>query len=279
MAVMSGLGRLLQWLVIWTYRHARKNPLLAAGFFLFLIGFGFVTFNALFYQTTSHHGVFIETRPALTSQIENRSLQAPQHTALPTSQSNAHNQADDTASATQSGFEALANNLLDAQKKLSAMGLYDGPLDGLDGPKTRNAIALWKQKGSAAPSDQQKDETGKKADDIASLIAGETPSASVDKMTTRALPAEKTPPTNDATSTPFASVPMTDDNFKPDTADIMRVQAGLRAFGNDRVEVTGKEDDETSDALKQFQKMFSLNVTGRINREVLNKMRDIGLLG
>ncbi|MBH9974106.1 peptidoglycan-binding protein [Bartonella sp. B10834H15] len=186
------------------------------------------------------------------------------------------------------------------------MGLYDGPIDGLDGPKTRSAITLWQQKTAQAGGQSG---TLKQQDDIASLISGSLATAgNVDKVTTqslnnehRALTNEKPAPANQQPANKIATnanemrvmsaAPQeiskaapsqrleNQGGFKADTADIMRVQAGLRAFGDDHVVVTGTEDENTAEALKNFQKMFSLTVTGKINQEVIDKMKDIGLIG
>lgn len=310
--ILSGVGRLLLWLVAFTYYHARKNPLMAIGFFLFIVGFGFVTFNALFYQTASHHNVFIQTRPLQSLQQNNdnganaiNSTGNAQPSAPATVEENSvatviENNTTATvepAKLDNTGFSELADNLLDAQKKLTALGLYDGPLDGLDGPKTRNAIAAWKQSGKKIPSDKRASITNgahETHDDIASLIASQSPTTSaeskaaldhtkVDSVTTQSLSTEKVnnAPETIAPAAPAAKEPnsVDDQNYKPATAEIMRVQAGLRAFGNDHVNVTGTEDDNTAEALRQFQKMFSLSVTGKINREVIDKMKEIGLFG
>ncbi|MBI0140241.1 peptidoglycan-binding protein [Bartonella sp. W8125] len=179
------------------------------------------------------------------------------------------------------------------------MGLYDGPIDGLDGPKTRNAITLWQQKTAQAGGQSG---TLKQQDDIASLISGSLATAgNVDKVTTQSLTNEKPAPANQQPANKIATnanemrvmsaAPQeiskaapsqrleNQGGFKADTADIMRVQAGLRAFGDDHVVVTGTEDENTAEALKNFQKMFSLTVTGKINQEVIDKMKDIGLIG
>ena len=298
LSILAGLGHLLRLFAGWIFRHARKNPLMACGFFLFVVGFGFVTFNALFYQSVSQRTVFIQTRP-LVNQNTNATIQnAPQKAAQ------SSNTTPDTiaaSSSTQSNVAPNADktlpdnnpeNLLDIQKKLAAMGLYDGPLDGLDGPKTRNAIALWHQNSKPVTG---QGESQKQRDDIASLISGAlSKNDTVDHVTTQSLSDPKmslpsTPKANDVVTE--KTIPQTNasngeakqdntaNNFKANTADVMRVQAGLRAFGDDHVVVTGTEDDNTAEALKNFQKMFSLTVTGKINQEVIDKMKDIGLIG
>ncbi|WP_412057628.1 peptidoglycan-binding domain-containing protein [Bartonella sp. DGB2] len=61
-------------------------------------------------------------------------------------------------------------------------------------------------------------------------------------------------------------------------ADIVRVQQGLRTFGDRTVSLNGIEDEATQTALRRFQKMFNLPVDGRVQASVLDKMREIGLL-
>ena len=298
LSILAGLGHLLRLFAGWIFRHARKNPLMACGFFLFVVGFCFVTFNALFYQSASHRTVFIQTRP-LVNQNTNATIQNAPEKAVQSS--NTTPDAIVASSSIQSNIAPNADktlpdnnpeNLLDIQKKLAAMGLYDGPLDGLDGPKTRNAIALWRQ--NSKPVSGQ-GESQKQHDDIASLISGAlSKNDNVDHVTTQSLSDPKTsvpsaPKANDVVT--GMTIPQTDasngeekhdsvaNNFKPNTADVMRVQAGLRAFGDDHVVVTGTEDENTAEALRNFQKMFSLTVTGKINQEVIDKMKDIGLIG
>ncbi len=310
-AILAGIGHLLGLFAGWTYRHARKNPLMACGFFLFLVGFGFVTFNALFYQSTSHHAVFIQTRPlaAQTAATASRNMPVKADQPLnniPLSTQSASTQPQTTTPPSVAVDKTLPDNLLEAQKKLAAMGLYDGPIDGLDGPKTRSAITLWQQKTAQAGGQSG---TLKQQDDIASLISGSLATAgNVDKVTTQSLtnehkalaneqpaPANQQPANKIATDANemrvMSAAPQeiskaapsqrleNQGGFKADTADIMRVQAGLRAFGDDHVVVTGTEDENTAEALKNFQKMFSLTVTGKINQEVIDKMKDIGLIG
>jgi peptidoglycan hydrolase-like protein with peptidoglycan-binding domain len=58
---------------------------------------------------------------------------------------------------------------------------------------------------------------------------------------------------------------------------IMKIQAGLKAFGNDKMVVDGVIGSQTKAALREFQSLFGLPVTGEPNREVYAKMREIGL--
>ncbi|WP_308765661.1 peptidoglycan-binding protein [Bartonella raoultii] len=145
----------------------------------------------------------------------------------------------------------LSENVLRTQKKLAKLGLYNGPLDGLEGPKTRHAIALWKQKNILSNSAN---------DEIALLI----------KRSEMEMENEKT----QKKDLPYLNTTV----LKLSVADIIRVQKALRIFGNQEVEATGIEDQKTVDALKQFQKTFHLPITGQIDNTILMKMHEIGLL-
>ncbi|WP_297322315.1 peptidoglycan-binding domain-containing protein [uncultured Bartonella sp.] len=286
--IFYGLGRFIRWFAGWLYRYARKNPLLAGGFFLFFVGFGFVTFNALFFQRASHHAVFIQTRPLdghSSPLASSSSMSLPDIGQHMPSSSSVVGKSNELPVTGQQKTAVLPDNLLEVQKKLASSGFYDGPLDGLDGPKTRSAIARWRESANNIGNHDKLTET---QDDIAALISGEMAQKdALDGVTTQAL---TNSPTDDERERNSAAVAATNgassdqagahqDHFKAGTADIMRVQAALRSFGDDHVIVTGKEDENTAESLRNFQKMFSLPVTGKINQEVIDKMKDIGLIG
>lgn len=271
--ILSAIGRFIGWLLRLVFRNALKNPLLAIGYFIFIVSFGFVGYNAIFAQTSSHKSVFIQTRPSLLNDAQRKS-----DNSLPNSTSGqlAGNQLPpirQTAVVSQQmQATSLPETLADTQKELTRLGLYDGAIDGLDGPKTQNAIATWKNKYGVKQQNQQTTEI---SDDIATVILRNKPNA-VDTITTRAVNLN-VPSANSVNAVNEVTASASKVTF--DAADIMRVQAALRSFGNVDVVVTGVEDDKTSYALSQFQKMFSLPVTGKIDQDVLVKMREIGLIG
>jgi peptidoglycan hydrolase-like protein with peptidoglycan-binding domain len=57
----------------------------------------------------------------------------------------------------------------------------------------------------------------------------------------------------------------------------MKIQAGLKAFGNDKIEIDGVMGNRTRAAIREFQSLFGLPVTGEPSEEVYAKMREIGL--
>ncbi|WP_455478582.1 peptidoglycan-binding domain-containing protein [Bartonella sp. B10] len=155
-----------------------------------------------------------------------------------------------------SSSNSFSEHILKIQKKLAKLGFYDGPLDGVEGPKTRRAITLWKKQHA---NEMQHSILPKTTTDDTIILIQHSKTKNDTMKTNNPLHSEE-------------------DVLEPLVADIIQVQKALRAFGNPEVTVTGIEDRNTIYALKQFQKMFNLPITGKINRTVLIKMREIGLL-
>ena len=60
-------------------------------------------------------------------------------------------------------------------------------------------------------------------------------------------------------------------------ARIVKIQAGLKAFGNDGIKLDGMVGAQTKAAIKEFQALFGLPETGEPDEVVYTKMREIGL--
>ena len=52
----------------------------------------------------------------------------------------------------------------------------------------------------------------------------------------------------------------------------------MKAFGNESIDVDGRIGTKTRDAIREFQDLFKLTVSGEPNREVLEKLQEIGLV-
>ncbi|WP_375678978.1 MULTISPECIES: peptidoglycan-binding domain-containing protein [unclassified Bartonella] len=235
------------------YFYTRKNTLFFVGSLLFSISFLFISFNALFSQMTTHQNILTQMKfssvqsigkSSTLSEKEEKSQELSRVTSVH-SQSHKH---------TNSPLPSQSASMLEKQKELAKLGLYDGPLDGLEGPKTRRAITLWKQQ--TAQRMQKNVLSNPAADEIALLIKQSEIETNNTKNMTHLKEAI----------------------LEPSVEDIIQVQKALHIFGNEEVIVTGIEDQKTIEALKQFQKIFDLPVTGKINHTILMKMREIGLL-
>ncbi|EJF89760.1 peptidoglycan-binding domain-containing protein [Bartonella melophagi] len=256
--------RFLLWLVKWLYRRTRINALLVIGFFFFIISFVFFAFNALFSQIKMRQDSFIEmSLAAVPTVIQNFILLKERATSqentfvipIPATKSLHQNLSFNSLQS------ALPEDLLEIQKKLAELGLYDGPLDGVDNLKMRRAIELWKQQTVNKTLPVQKDIVSKHPrDEVAKLIERSEVEIANNPITT-----------SDLTHSEEVIL-------KPLVTDIIRVQEALRMFGSQEVTITGIEDEKTMRALKQFQKIFNLPITGKIDRKVLLKMHEVGLL-
>ncbi|MET3559759.1 peptidoglycan hydrolase-like protein with peptidoglycan-binding domain [Bartonella japonica] len=144
------------------------------------------------------------------------------------------------------------------QKKLAKLGLYDGPLDGIEGPKMRRAIALWKQQINSEMQNNILPHST--TDEIAILI----------KQSEMEI-ADETKKVGDVSHSKETIL------ARP-VIDIKQVQKALRIFGHPEIVINGIEDQKTIEALKQFQKIFDLPITGKVDHTVVMKMREVGLL-
>ncbi|WP_375637422.1 MULTISPECIES: peptidoglycan-binding domain-containing protein [unclassified Bartonella] len=234
------------------YFYTRKNTLFFVGSLLFSISFLFISFNALFSQMTTHQNILTQMKfssvqsigkSSTLSEKEEKSQELSRVTSV---HSQNHNH-------TNSSLSSQSASMLEKQKELAKLGLYDGPLDGLEGPKTRRAITLWKQQ--TAQRMQKNVLSNPATDEIAILIKQSEIETNNTKNMTHLKEAI----------------------LEPSVEDIIQVQKALHIFGNEEVIVTGIEDQKTIEALKQFQKIFDLPVTGKINHTILMKMREIGL--
>jgi peptidoglycan hydrolase-like protein with peptidoglycan-binding domain len=230
-----------------------SNPVLVGGSTAFLVTLFYVSANALWYQPFPHAGAFFATRS-----IENfpHTLSNEPETTI-----NIVRQAPAQPTVKPDPVVQQVQGIL---KDLS---FYDGTVDGLTGPATRKAIQAYQLKVGLPGS-------------------GDIDSALLDQLgarqTTAAIPHPAPRPT-DATATPSAkpgiiavSAPADGATQIPD-ARIVKIQAGLKAFGNDDMQLDGKVGARTKAAIKEFQALFGLPETGEPDEAVYVKMRQIGL--
>lgn len=239
------------------------NPIAVGGTTAFLVAFSFVSANALWYQPHKHPNALLYGPPP-----------AEQDAPEPRQTSIRIEREADLERAAERAAEGAARPAGDArlaavQAELAARGLYDGPVDGLDGPRTRAAIGEWRRlRGlaeggvdaalaaslgldAAQPGTQAK--AGGSALSVEELIAAPVPTPRADATTTASV----------------AAAP-------PDPL-ITQIQAGLKAFGNAGIELDGVAGPETRAAIREFQTLFGLPVTGEPDEALLAKMREVGL--
>lgn len=293
-----------------------RNPVMTGGATAFMVVLSFVSANALWYQPEAHQSVFFRTRPDFVFKPTPRAVlpgtaAARSADAEPAEQVAAATQPAaepvETADVSPDRLNAVVDDdMLPAlapkadleiarlQQRLSMLGIYKGPVDGFTGPQTREAVDRWRalQKKLGVAE--------------ASVPAGVAPEAPQEDAIAKAIevavptPRPQPQPVAQPVAQPVVRKAETPAKPKPDLAsfrkpetvsaspavqtirvssqDIVRVQAGLKAFGNDTVPVNGQPGKATEAAVRQFQKMFGLRVTGQIDEALIGKMREIGLI-
>ncbi|MCG6113637.1 MAG: peptidoglycan-binding protein [Mesorhizobium sp.] len=241
---------------------------LAGGGTALAVIFTFVAANAIWYQPHAHRSPILSTRavqlpqPAVPSTepgaVRDREIASREEDEVQTTVI----RLEPEQPAPAAGVPLVA----DIQRVIAELGLYGGEIDGLAGPMTRSAIEAYQNMIGVQVTGQIDEEL------VAKLgIAGET-----------AVPV---PPTDrpDREQAEQAERPATDSVQTASLGDeigdalVMRVQAALRAFGNDDIEIDGVVGPRTSAAIREFQSLFGLPETGDPDREVYAKMREIGL--
>ncbi|RVD57182.1 peptidoglycan-binding protein [Mesorhizobium sp. M2D.F.Ca.ET.185.01.1.1] len=227
-----------------------SNPVLVGGSTAFLVTLFYVSANALWYQPFPHPGAFFATR----------SIENFPHTLSNESETTINILRQAPAQQTPKPDPVVEQ----VQGILKDLNFYDGTVDGLTGPATRKAIQAYQLKVGLPGS-------------------GEIDGALLDQLgarqTTAAIPHPMPRPADVAAAKPPVipvSTPADGGTQSPD-ARIVKIQAGLKAFGNNDMQLDGKVGARTKSAIKEFQALFGLPETGEPDEAVYVKMREIGL--
>jgi peptidoglycan hydrolase-like protein with peptidoglycan-binding domain len=226
-----------------------RNPVLVGGTTAFLVTLFYVSANALWYQPFPHAGAFFATRSI--EDFPRADVDEPETTI------NIVRQAPVPAPA-----PVMSDPVVEqVQGILKDLDFYSGTVDGISGPNTRKAIQAYQQKVGLNASGE--------IDSVLLDQLGATPTAS----TSVPRPA---PRPGDTAAVPVSAAAAAADAPAPD-ARIVKIQAGLKAFGNDDMQLDGVVGARTKAAIKEFQSLFGLPETGEPDEGVYVKMREIGL--
>ena len=228
-----------------------RNPVLVGGSTAFLVTLFYVSANALWYQPHFHAGAFFSTR-----EVGYQGPPMPIGTV------------SETTIRIDRGEDTIRSLLRDpvveeVQAVLSDMKLYQGTVDGLPGPNTRQAVEAY-QKAMGLPVTGQADRAL-----LEQLTGGGTQTAGISPHP------EPAPRQQASIGEVINTGPSVEDNSSD--ARVMKIQAGLKAFGNDGIEIDGVVGSRTKSAIKEFQSLFGLPVTGEPDEQLYAKMREIGL--
>lgn len=221
------------------------NPVLVGGSTAFLVTLFYVSANALWYQPYPHKGAFFATR--MIEHVADARADEPETTITI--------ERPELAAAPPAPTVKLDPTVQRVQGVLKNLGFYSGEVDGLSGPNTQKAIDSYRHKVGlpAGAIDEAL---------LEQLGAAPTTGAVVPVPSPRARPAD---------------VPATAPAAVGDSARIVKIQAGLKAFGNDDIKLDGVIGSRTRSAIKEFQSLFGLPETGEPDQAVYAKMRQVGL--
>lgn len=220
-----------------------RNPALAGGATAFLVALSFVSANALWYQPYAHSGAFFATRefsrldryqPPVETVIR---IERPDPVAPPPGDP----------------------DIRQVQTVLKDLNFYEGDIDGINGPNTRNAIETYRSTIGMTVTGTVDREL------LDQLGASDTTTGSVPAPTPREKALDP-----EALNLPDVAPPVPEER-------IIKIQAGLRAFGNEGIQIDGLMGAQTSAAIHEFQVLFGLPDTGQPDAQVYAKMKEIGL--
>ncbi len=220
-----------------------SNPVLVGGSTAFLVTLFYISANALWYQPFPHKSAFFATRsighfPAVETSEPVTTIKIERPQAVPIPA---------TAPAAPAPVAAGRDPAVQqVQEILKSLGFYADAVDGIVGPNTQKAIAAYQRKVGLAASGE--------IDEVLLEQLGASPATS-------------------------SVVPRPAPRAEPHATDarIVKIQAGLKAFGNDDIALDGVIGARTRGAIREFQSLFGLPQTGEPDEVVYNKMREIGL--
>ena len=260
-----------------------RHRLTIGGLTAFAVAFFYVTANAIWYQPHAHGSAFFSTRPlpsqwgasgqvgAAPASIETV-IRLERETGTREASLNERMGVNDLPQTAPTPFvpqQAVAFEaeqpaavvsgdpvVAEVQEILKRLNIYTGGVDGLTGPQTRAAIETYRKMVGLSASAEIDDQLLTQLGARTRAQAGAPP-----------LPAGS--PGTDLIETSSAAP-------RGDTM-VMRIQAGLKAFGNDGINIDGVVGARTKSAILEFQSLFGLPETGEPDEALLTKMREIGL--
>lgn len=219
-------------------RALGRSPLDALGLFVLVIAAGAILINALYRQPGPHPAPIFSIKPRPVASSEPTGGVVP---ALPRARPEGLVTAKPEAAA-----RSRADIITDIQRELSRRGLYDGPVDGVLGPKTDSAIRDYETAAKQKPSGE--------------------PSEELLRMISRAPPkSEAATPRAPARQDPIAEL------IAP-SQRVIAVQRALNDFGYGPVKATGNYGAETIAAIQKFERDRKLPVTGQISPRLLREL-------
>ncbi len=158
-------------------------------------------------------------------------------------------------------IQEISTLVLDLQISLRKIGLYEGPLDGLNGPATERAIRAFERRAGQL-------ETGEASEALLALVLmhGDAPIAG-QLPVPRAKPGFSGTPVQEAGSETVADI----------DADprLMKIQRALSDLGYGPLKADGLMGANTTTAIKRFELDRGLPLTGEPGAKVIERLEMI----
>ncbi|MGC4410303.1 peptidoglycan-binding protein [Rhizobium rosettiformans] len=306
-------------------RLAGRHPRAVGGAFCFTLVFGTIAANALWYQPGQHPSPFLRTRdaadftalagtprsPLLSEQDADNvttfriEREKPGSETAPSDTTEARPAAAPAQTATSASpapaslpanAAETAGLIRKVQDELLRRGLYDGEPDGVIGPRTETAIAMFQKtvgmeanglvtpellaaltldRGITAAVPAQRpvmDVEAPGEDPVAAAIRN----SEAQVVTAPRRPVTAAQPVPPKTVEPTAPPPVQQANFDPGL--VMEIQRGLSNMAYKNIRIDGVPGDDTRAAIRRFERHYQLPETGEPSAAVLKKLKSIGAL-
>ncbi|WP_346914616.1 peptidoglycan-binding domain-containing protein [uncultured Roseibium sp.] len=225
---------------------ARDNPVAAGGMVVMALTGCLIVANAIGLQSGRHPAPLFMTRdwandtPAMIEPEGRRGVVMPQASQL----------------------------VLDLQTALRRQDLYNGPLDGINGPATEQAIRMYERA-------QGQVETGEPTEALLARITlqGAAP-------TSTAIPVPRKKPTaggGEVLETVKTDAVGSDPAGGDPSADpqIIQIQKLLSDLGYGPLQADGVMGENTEIAIKRFQLNWDLPITGKVSPDLVSRLESV----
>ncbi|MBD1545214.1 peptidoglycan-binding protein [Roseibium aggregatum] len=232
---------------------ARDNPVAAGGTVVMALTGCLIVANALGLQSGRHPAPLFMTRdwandtPAMIEPEDRRGTAMPQASQL----------------------------VLDLQTALRRQDLYNGPLDGISGPATEQAIRMYERA-------QGQVETGEPTEALLARITlqGAAPVPAVIPVPRKKPSADGGEVLETVKTDPAAHTPEAASGAAPDTApetdpQIVQIQKLLSDLGYGPLQADGVMGENTEIAIKRFQLNWDLPITGKVSPDLVARLESV----
>lgn len=243
-----------------------ENPVRTGGFVMVVIVVGAIVTNAAYFQTAHHPAPFFVTRPDSGADAAS-AMPLPKQRAAQSGDAQAAKTAAPPANA--SAAAPIPTDpvqlLMETQRSLAALKLYDGAVDGKMGRQTRAAITAFE-------TEQGLPATGQPSARLLALLRKVMPKSS------DAAPSSDGPSAAVATAPPADPTATGSIDPAQSAARIRKVQSALNDIGYGPIRVDGQGGGDTEDAVRRFELDNGLALTGQVNDMLVEKLIAIGAM-